>query len=249
MAMRAIAFSGTLYLGLLDDNKALVSGYRKVGNVYPFGIQVSTSQSNQLSALKESAGQNLHTKTKIDETTGSMTFREYDADVLAWAVAGTKAEMTGTGGTVSAESVTLISGEWVKLANKGVSAVTISGSVEDTDFEVNGPLGLIRMIPAGNLTAGATDVDYTYAAESGYQISIGSKAQVRVAMLLDGEDLESGAAVNSEFYSVVMSANALVELITDPDSDFGEMPFDLSFETPTGQSTPGVINGIPLNLY
>jgi hypothetical protein len=145
--------------------------------------------------------------------------------------------------------VTLISGEWVRLANRGVSAVVITGSVLDTDYEVNTALGLIRMIPAGNLTAGAVDVAYSFAAESGYKVEVGTKAQVRVAMLLDGEDLESGADVDSEFYSVVLSSNSEVELITDPDSDFGSMSFDLAFETPTGKTAPGKINGIPLNLY
>jgi hypothetical protein len=251
MTMRAISFGGTVFMGLLDANKNLISGLRKVGNLFPLTLNIETSQKTQLSALKESHGQTLHSKSSVKGTTGSGTFKEYDADILSWALAGDKEELTGTGGTVTAESVMLISGEWVKLASRGggVSAVTITGSVVDVDFEVNLTLGLIRLIPAGNLTAGANDVNYTYAAESGYKINVATEAQRRVYLMLDGKDLETGADFSGEFDSVVISSNSAVELISDPDADFGDMPFDFVFETLTGKSSPGAINGIPLNLY
>lgn len=251
MTMRAISFGGTVFMGLLDSDKVLVGGLRKVGNIFPLTINVEKSESTQTSALKESHGQTLHTKNSIVGTSGAGTFKEYDADILSWALAGDKELMTGTGGTVTAESVTLISGEWVPLANRGggVSNVVITGSVEDTDFEVNSTLGLIRMIPAGNLTAGANDVDYDYAAESGYKINVATTAQRRVYMMLDGEDLETGADFSAIFDSVVISSDTDIELISDPDSDFTDMSFTFSFETLTGKSTPGVINGIPLEQY
>jgi len=249
--MRAISFGGTVFMGQLDSNKTLVGGVRKVGNLFPLTIKVETSQKKQLSALKESHGQTLHTKTSIVGTSGAGTFKEYDAEILAWALAGDHEEMTGAGGTVTAESVTLISGEWVKLANRGggVSAVTIAGSVLDTDYEVNGNLGLVRMIPAGNLTAGEKDVSYTYAAESGYKVNIATTAQRRVFMMLDGVDLETGADFSGEFDSVVISSNSDVNLVDDPDAEFGDMSFDFSFETLTGKLSPGSINGIPLESY
>lgn len=249
MGMRAISFGGTVYIGLLDANKVLVSGLRKVGNLFPLTIKIATDQKKQISAMKESHGQTLHTKTSITDVSGSGTFREYDADILAWALSADREEMTGTGGTVSAESVTLISGMWVKLANKGVSDVVIAGSVLGTDFEVNTNLGLIRMIPAGNLTAVATDVDYSYAAESGYTIKIAKNAQTRVYLMIDGIDLDTKKALYGEFDSVVISSNSDIELISDPDADFGEMAFDFSYETLTGKDSPGSLNGIPLNLF
>ncbi|MFT5728745.1 MAG: hypothetical protein ACI8PB_002901 [Desulforhopalus sp.] len=249
MGMRAISFGGTVFMGLLDSNKLLVGGFRKVGNMHPLTIGITTEQKKQLSAMKESHGQNLHTKTSISEITGAGTFQEYDADVLAWALAGEKVALTGVGGTESAESVTLLSGEWVKLAHKGVSDVVITGSVLNTDFQVNETLGLIRMMPEGNLTAVATDVAYAYAAESDYQIKVGTTPQVRVALLLDGVDLETGADFSGEFDSVVISSNSEIELISDPDADFGSMPFDFSFETLTGKDSPGTINGIPASVY
>ena len=137
--------------------------------------------------------------------------------------------------------------EFVRLAHKDVSSVLITGSVENTDFEVNGPLGLIRAIPGGNLSAGAQTVNsYAYAAESGYRVNVGTKALNRVAIMIDGENLESGAAVNAEFDSVVLASSSEINLVSDPDSDFDEMPFSLTFETKEGQTTPGHVNGVPL---
>jgi len=246
MSVSALSFSGTVYMGLLDTNKALVGGYRQVGNVYPLSLNVTTEQKTQPSAMRATFGQTLHTKTKITAVSGSAVFKEWFAKNFAWALAGEDVPLTGTGGSVSAESVTLIDGEWVRLANKGVSNVVITGSVLGTDFNVNGALGLIQMITGGNLSAGANNVDYDYAAESGYKVKIGTQAQIRVAMMIDGENLESGEEVHCEFDSVVLSSSSEINLISDPDSDFDEMPFNLVFETLTGKDSPGFINGIPM---
>ena len=246
MAKSALSFSGTLYAAPLDGDKNLIGGYRRIGNVYPFALKVDTEQKKMISAMRESAGQTLHTKNRITEITGSMTVREWDARNFAWALSGEEQQLTGSSGTVTAESVTLVMDEFVRLAHKDVSNVVISGSVLGTDYEVNAALGLIRAIPGGNLTAGPKNVDYAYAAESGYRVNIGTKTMNRVAIMIDGENLESGDPVNAEFDSVVLASSTEVNLISEPDSDFDEMPFALSFETKSGNTTPGHINGVPL---
>ncbi len=248
-SVSALSFEGTIFFGLLDETKNLKSGYRKAGEVYPFSIKVETEQKTLPSAMRGTFGQTKHTKTRISSITGSATFYEMFASVFAWALAGEEVEQTGSGGSVTGESVTLISGEWVRLANKGVSSVVITGAVLGTDYEVNGPLGMVRMIPGGGLTAGVNSVDYTYAAESGYKVNIGTQAQIRVAVLIDGRNLENGEEIQAEFDSVVLSPNTEVNIVSSPDSDFDSIPFDLVFETLDGKAAPGSINGIPLQYY
>lgn len=245
----ALSFEGTCYFGLLDETKTLKSGFRKAGEVYPFSIKVETEQKVQQSAMKGTFGQTKHTKTRISSISGSCSFYEMFAAVFAWALAGEETAMTGASGTASAESVTMISGEWVRLAHKGVSSVVITGKVLGTDYEVNGPLGLIRMIPDGGLTAGANTVNYSYAAESGYKVNIGTNAQIRVAVLIDGRNLENGEEITAEFDSVVLSSNTEVNLVSSPDSDFDAIQFNMVFETLSGKTSPGSINGIPLQYY
>ena len=247
----SLSFAGTIFFGLLDENKNLEAGtgYRKAGEVYPFSMTITTTNKKMSSAMKETAGQTKHSKTELDEVTGSATFHEWFAAVFAWAMAGEESAMTGSGGTVSSESVTLILDQWVRLANAGVSAVTIASATEDTDYKVNTDLGMIMLISTANIPAGATNVAYTFAAESGYQVKIGTQAQIRVAILLDGKNLETGETITAEFYSVVLSPNTETNLISEPDSDFDSMAFDLVFETPSTKDCPGVINGIPLQYY
>lgn len=247
----ALTFSGTVYFALLDGTKSIVSGtgFRKAGEVYPWTIQPSTTQATKSSAMRETAGQTKHTKTSIDEITGSATFHEMFAAVYAWALAGEEVEMTEQAGTATAEPITLILDQWVRLVHRNVSTVVITGGTVNVDYQVNAALGMVKLISTTNLSEGAETVDYAYAAEAGYQVKIGTNAQIRVAVLIDGENLESGEAIDAEFYSVVLSPNSELPLISSPDDDFNDMGFDLTYETPDGKTTPGVINGIPLQYY
>lgn len=242
---KAMSLIGTVYVGLLDGNKALVGGYRRLGNVYPVSIKLDTAQKKQISRLRESAGQNLHTKTSLADTIGAMVLREWDARNLAWALSGEEVELTATSGTVTTGSVTIVLDEWVKLGHKNVSSVVLGAHVLGTDYELNTTLGLVKGISTGGMTAEATSVDYAYAAESGYRVNIGTKTQIRIAMMIDGENEFDGEPVDAEFDSVVLATSADINLISDPETDYEELPFSLSYETLSGKSSPGHINGIP----
>lgn len=243
---KAMSIVGTVFMGLLDSDKNLAGGLRKVGNCYPFSLQVTTESKTQTSRMRETAGQTLHSKVSLAGTAGSLTLREWDAMNLAWALSGEATEMTETSGTVTGESVTLVSDEWVELAYRDVSSVVISGSVENTDFEVHAALGMIKMLSTGNLSAGATSVDYAYAAESGYKVEIGTKTQIRVRCLIDGVNEYDDEPFVGEFDSMVLASSAEINLISAPDTEYEELPFTATFETLTGKTSPGRINGMAL---
>jgi hypothetical protein len=242
----AKSFIGTVYAALLDASKNKVGGYRRIGNVYPLSVQVATEQKKQTSRMRESAGQTKDSKTTITDTTGSMTVRDWDAKNLAWALAGEESELTGEAGTATAEAIVLIEGEWVKVAHGNISDVVFATGVLGVDFEVNVAVGLIKLLKADVLTAGATTVTYEYAAQSGYKVEIGTRAQTRIAILIDGEDEFSGEAMTVELDSVVLASNAEINFISDPGTEYEELPFSLTFETLDGKSSPGRVNGISL---
>jgi hypothetical protein len=183
-----------------------------------------------------------------------MNLREYDAYTLAWALSGGAVAMTEAGGTVaSAESIVAVLNEYVELAHKNVSTVVVKDSTDttthvlNTDYRLNAALGMIEAIEGGAITDGATlHVTYAYAAESGYRIDIGSSALIRVRMKIDGENEVDGTAVTAEFDSVVIAANGEINLVSDPGTDYEEIPFNLTFETLSGQTSPGRINGVPI---
>jgi len=246
MGAKAYSLIGTVYMALLNSSKVRVGGYKQVGNVYPFSLQVTTEQKKQISRMVENAGQTLHAKTTITDIAGSMILREWIAETLAWGLSGGTAAMVGEAGTVSAESITVVLDEWVPLSKKGVSSVVAGAHVEGTDYKVNAALGLFMGLSSGGISAGALSVDFSYAAESGYKVDIGSNALIRVAILIEGKNEEDGTAMTMEFDSVVLASSAELNLISDPDTDYEQIPFALSFETLAGNTSPGRINGVPL---
>lgn len=257
MGARAYSLIGTVYMALLDSNKARVGGFKKVGNVYPFSCKVATEQKKQISRMKETAGQTLHAKTVITDTAGAMNIREWIPESLAWALSGGAAAMTAASGSVAVgtpESITAALGAAVPLAHKNVSSVVIKDVTDattyiaGTDYNVISPaLGLIEVLVGGAIADGAVlHASYSYAAESGYQVNIGSNALIRVAIMIDGKNEEDGTPLTMDFDSVVLASSADINLISDPGTDYEELPFTLTFETLPGATSPGRINGVPL---
>ena len=245
---------GCIYAAPVDANGVKTAGYRKIGNAYPLSVQVQTEQKKQISRLCDTAGQTLGTKTQITDTVGSMSLHEWDAANLAWAVSGSSAEMTTAGATVTDEDVTALpAGEYVEFEFRDVSAVLIQDVtdaityVEGTDYILNADLGMITIIEAGGIAAAdVLHVDYTYASESGYQVSIGTNTMIRVAILANLTNEFSGDKFAVELYSVVLASSAELNFISAPDTEFESLEFTLSLETPTGQTCPGTIDGIPM---
>lgn len=237
---------GKVFLAPLDGNKQPVGGFVEVGNVYPLSLKVETEIKKQLSRMKGSAGQTLHTKAAVKDISGTMNMREWDARNLAWALSGQETKLTASAGSVTDEAITVVPDEWVKLAHDNVSNVTSTGYDIGTDFEVNGPLGLFKALSSGGISAGALNVSYDYAAETGYRVDVGSKPLIRVAMLVDGRNEYDDRPFTAKFDAVVLSASSEITLISDPGSEYDELPFTLSFETLPGKTSPGTINGIAM---
>ena len=99
-------------------------------------------------------------------------------------------------GSVSGESIVMYNGKYVQLAKTGVSNVTVSGAVLNTDYVVdNAPGGLLRVlsssttIPEGTpLTATAS---YDYAANNG-QVEGFVKSQKFYTIVVNGINVAQG---------------------------------------------------------
>ena len=254
MSLTGLAGIGTIYMAPVDSAGVKTGSYRKVGNAYPFSIQPSTSQKKQVSRLHDTAGQTLHVKTSLDDTIGSLTLKQWNAQNLAYALSGAAVALTGAGGTVTDEVVTaLAAGEFEELANPNVSAVVVKDVTDattyilGTDYVLDAELGMVAIIAGNGIDAAdVLHISYTYAAESGYQVNIGTNTIIRVAIKANLQNEYGGDKWQAEFYSVVLASNAEINFISEPESEGEEIPFTLSFETPTGKTTCGVINGVPM---
>lgn len=230
---------------LLDANKQKVSGYVDMGEASPFTVEVKVKQKKQKSARKGMRGQIIDSGATIDESTGVVGIKNLIAKNIAMLVSGTAVELTATSGTVSATDIDLpADGSWVPLGYRNVSDVLISGKDEGTDFEVKPVLGLIRGLGA---TAGTTvSFACNYAGQGGYKVDIGTSSVIRMGIIVDGQNDEDGQPFVAEFDSVVFIPKGPLYLISDTETDYEKLEFDLLFETLPGKTSPGTINGFAI---
>lgn len=260
MGYKAYAGAGTVYMAPVDENGVKTGNHRQVGDAYPLSVQVQTDQIKKKSRMVERAGQVIAARSKIsdDGITGSLTLHEWNAANLAWALSGTAVALTAAEATVTDEAVTApAAGEYVQLggtsAKRNISAVTVTTSpagttyVEGTDYTLDAKLGLLTIIATGSITE-ADDllVTYTHAAESGYQVDIGSNVTIRVAIVANLYDEYRGAYYTLELDSVVLNASQEINFISEEDSTGELLQFGMTLETLSGNSSPGRIDGIPM---
>lgn len=260
MSYKAYAGSGTVYMAPVDEDGNKTGDFRQVGDAYPLSVQVQTDQVKKKSRMVERAGQTIAARTKIsdDGITGTLTLHEWNAANLAWALSGSAVELTATSSSVTDEALTApAAGEFKQIggANKrrNISAVTVTTSpagttyVEDTDYTLDTALGLFTIIDGGAISeSDALLIDYTYAAESGYRVDVGSSVTLRVAVLAHLHDEFRDKHYTLELDSVVLNASQEINFISEEDSTGELLQFGMTLETLSGQSSPGRIDGIPM---
>jgi len=259
MGFKAYSGTGTVYMASVDADGNLTSDYRQVGTAYPLSVQVATDQVKKKSRMVETAGQVIAARTKIsdDGITGSLTLHEWNAANLAWALSGSATAMTEASGSVDAgtpEAVTApAAGAYAALAHENVSSVVVKDATDTTtyvvndDYTIDATLGLITITATGDISEDDTlHVSYSYAAESGYQVDIGSNVTTRVAIKTHLYDEFRDTHYTMELDSVVLASSSEINFISEEDSTGEELQFSMTLETVSGQTSPGRINGIPM---
>lgn len=261
MSYKAYAGAGTVYMAPVDEDGVRTGDFRQVGDAYPLSIQVQTDQVKKKSRMVERAGQTIAARTKIsdDGITGTLTLHEWNAANLAWALSGSAVALTATSASVTDEALTApAAGEYKQIGGtanprRNISAVTVTTSpagttyVEDTDYTIDTTLGLFTIISTGSISeSDALLIDYTYAAESGYQVDIGSSVTLRVAILAHLHDEFRDSHYTLELDSVVLNASQEINFISEEDSTGELLQFGMTLETLSGASSPGRIDGIPM---
>lgn len=111
--------------------------------------------------------------------------------------------------------------------------------VAGIDYRIDATLGMITPVSGGALDDGgkAVLVTYTYAAQSGYRVDLGSQLQVRVAVLAHLYDEFRQRHYTMELDSVILSANSEINFISEEDSTGELLEFALTLETLSGASS------------
>lgn len=242
--MRSYTASGNLYGALLDANKQRVGGYLDLGDAWPFTIEVKLEQKSRKTSRKGMRGQIIDSGARIDGVSGSVGIKNWVAKNIAMLVSGQAVKKTAASGSVTDQEITLpADGSWVPLGQRNVSSVTIATKVEGTDFEVMAATGLVRNLTDTEITGAAA---YSYTGLGGYSIDIATSAVIRMALMVDGQNDETGEPMVIELDSVVFIPKSPLAFISEPETDYEEMEFDLTMETLPGKTSPGKIDGIAI---
>jgi hypothetical protein len=260
MSYKVYSGTGTLFLAPVNSSGVKTAGFRQVGDAYPLSIQVATKKTEVKSRMVERAGQVIASKVEIDTIKGSLTLREWNAANMAWALSGTASILSAAGASITDEVVTMpVPGEYHQLGGatprRNISAVSVNNQATPattysatTDYQFDAVTGLITSRVGGLLAAGtvACVVDYTYAAQSDYRVTIGDQVQIRCAFLCHLYDEYRAEHYTLELDSVVMSASQEINFISEEGSEGEQIQFDLTLETLSGASSPGRIDGVPI---
>lgn len=254
--MGLASFTGTIFGREVDANGTPLSGAQFVdlGEVRPLEVQVTAKKTEAKSRKVATAGQIIGAKASIDTVSGNMTLYDWNAFNLARFFSGAETEMTASSGTMSPTEFTApVPGKWIYLGHKRFTSLTVTSSpagttyVNGTDYQYNASLGLFTTIAGGAIDDGATDVliGGGYAAESGYKIEVGTKAQTRIQIMGEHYNEFTGITHTVDLDCVQLLANKGANLVSEEDSEGEPLSFDLVLITVNGTS-PGRIDGIPM---
>lgn len=242
--MRSYTASGNLYGAILDSNKQRQGGYLDLGDAWPFTMEVALEQKSRKTSRKGMRGQIIDSGARIDGVTGSVGIKNWVAKNIAMLVSGQAVKKTADSGSETDQQITLpADGSWVPLGQRNVSSVVIDTKVEGTDFEVMTETGLVRNLTDTEITGTAS---YSYAGLGGYSIDIATSAVIRMALMINGQNDETEEPMVIELDSVVFIPKSPLTFISEPETDYEEMEFDLVMETLPGKTSPGKIDGIAI---
>ena len=148
-----LIFAGKVYIAPVEQG--VIGAFNGPINVPSFELTPpSTEARNRISKQPATYGQALDVvNIPGDPAQMAITFDSLPAELLAEALGGTSAAHSVTAGTVTAETVTLIEGQWVKLAHANIDDQSVqvtettgsSNLAVGTDVEVDTDAGLINL--------------------------------------------------------------------------------------------------------
>lgn len=242
MAARSFIGAGDIFIDrMVDGVKQGVYGPFKA-NKLAIQPQVETLEST--SKGRYDYGQVLESVNLAQPTQFSLELKEVTGDVLTMAFLGTDSSFTQASGTLTAASVTVTKkGPWLPLGKKNLDdlvSVTNEGAtvtyVEGTDYELNRPLGWIRVLEDSVIAVDAVlKVTGGYAAATGKKITGSTKTEVRASIWFDGINQADGLQCTVEIFEAVLSADNEFDFLAD---DFGVVALSGNLKTPAGKSGP-----------
>jgi hypothetical protein len=222
--LKGIQYVGDIFLQLYLPNGTLSD--TAIGPLAGTKLSVKTDADIKYrkSKRRDSHGRAEGSAATHKPTMFGLAVNAADPSMLALLFMGVASVLNIASGTVSAESHDLPLDTWVKLENRNVASVTITGKTLGTDFAVNERVGLIMALSTGSIVDGAnTSINYSYGSVTGTRIAAGETSKIEVKLLFDGVNLEDDSAVFGTVPKLVLLPKTDINLLAD---DFVTTEFD-----------------------
>jgi hypothetical protein len=236
--------NSNVLIDVLTD-EGVATGLQLKGNCPSLSIKGDSERIEQLGTGRDNFGQVIASATFAKPATLSFTLDQVDQDMFAMAFFGTNSTFTQTSGTVTDDPVVTIHDKWVEVGAYNISAVSVENTagtvtyVVGTDYEINPRLGAIKALSTGAITAGQTvHVTYTKAAISSIQMAAMTKTNIRVRLVLDGQNFADGRNFILDIYQARLAPSGDFGFQAGSDKKFMEATFEATMETPSGGTEP-----------
>jgi hypothetical protein len=226
-----------------DDNGD-AQGFVDVGNATKFAIAEDAEIKERESRMKDTYGQVLDSVPIKKPASVSITLNDLKVENLAMVLFGNITDINVTGAAVTDEALTARLDKWAELDYRSVTAATVvvtdstgvTTYVEDTDYEVDYSLGMIKALSSGAITeAEALLVDYTYGNLTGKKIAGSAKPIIKCSLKLDGENQVNQKDCLVNVFEAVLKPAGEIDFLAD---DFNEVTFEGTLNTPSGKTSP-----------
>lgn len=243
------SWAACVYITPVDEAGEPTGPRKSPGEVNPLSLTLTEEIITIEGNTCETYGKTIASRVSGTTISGSMTFREWDADNLAKGLKGLVEASNRAASTLSGKSVTLGKmDEWVEIGAQDLSSVVVTDSSSNTleegvDYKVNTALGFITPLKASVAETTVT-IDAESAAAQGRVVHIGAGASEKYRIEWTGVDKFTGEVTTNVLYKVRVSANGEINQISEPGTESEPIQLTLTPELPTGGTSYGKVEGL-----
>lgn len=244
--MSGRSFKGDIYVGLYNSSGVFTGFLPEILNVDELSFTAPETESqDRLSYKRQTDGQTLDS---YSQTTGAATMTlgtdEQLPTIMAANLLGDVVDVDISSGSVAAESVVVYHDKWTKLANVNLTGTPVvepdgggSAFTDVTDYVIDERTGMIKAVSGGSISDGATvEVDYDFAALTGFKIVGQTNADVRMRIYGDMVDRVTGKRGDLIVHDVRFRPSEAINLML-PDG-FLRSALEGRLITPAGETGP-----------
>lgn len=241
MAARGFLGAGDVYI------ERFVAGVSQglAGPYYAgkFEIKPNIEKKELTSKGRNDYGQVLESVSLQKPAGFTLEQNEVNTESLTIALLGTASTSSQTAGNLTAANVTVRLDRWVPVSKENIGAVvSVTHAtatpvyVENVDYEINRPLGLLKAKVGGAITAAqVVKITAAYAAVSATKISGATNTDIRARLVFDGKNQADGLPCIVTVHEAVIAADSAFDFLGN---DFNTVVLPGTMKTPADKLEP-----------